>query len=215
MENEGLATTQISLVREHTVKIAPPRALWVPFPFGRPLGVPGDAAFQRRVLDAVLGLLERDRGPVLEDYGEEAPGPIDETGWACPVSFPAPPTTSGDALLDAVLVEIQRLMPWHVRATEARGYSTVGILGVPIEAVVRYAAGHLSEAPPPSPKPGIGRIESLVFATEDIKAFYLESAAAQPGTPTSADLLRWFHGETAAGRLYARLLERGLIYGAS
>lgn len=51
----------------------PPRALWVSFDLGRPLGVPGDAAFQTRALTAVLNLLEAPAGPVLVDYPEDAP----------------------------------------------------------------------------------------------------------------------------------------------
>ena len=68
LEAEGLATTQISLIREHTASIRPPRALWVPFMLGRPLGDPGEAEGQRSVLNAVLSLLERAEGPVLEDH---------------------------------------------------------------------------------------------------------------------------------------------------
>ena len=49
LEDEGVATTQISLIREHSEAMKPPRALWVPFELGRPLGAPSDAAFQRRV----------------------------------------------------------------------------------------------------------------------------------------------------------------------
>jgi hypothetical protein len=45
LEAAGMATTQISLVREHTAAIRAPRALWVPFILGRPLGVPNDPAF--------------------------------------------------------------------------------------------------------------------------------------------------------------------------
>ena len=54
LEEEGIATTQISLIREHTEAMKPPRALWVPFVLGRPFGVPNDAAFQRRVVLAAL-----------------------------------------------------------------------------------------------------------------------------------------------------------------
>ena len=54
LESEGLSTTGISLVREHTEAMAPPRALWVPFALGRPLGAAGDAAFQHRVIAAAL-----------------------------------------------------------------------------------------------------------------------------------------------------------------
>jgi hypothetical protein len=35
LEREGIPTTGISLVREHTEKIRPPRALWVTFELGR------------------------------------------------------------------------------------------------------------------------------------------------------------------------------------
>jgi hypothetical protein len=73
IEEGGIATTAISLIREHTEAIKPPRALWVPFDLGRPFAVPHDAAFQRRVLLAVLQLLEAPSGPVLADYPEPAP----------------------------------------------------------------------------------------------------------------------------------------------
>ena len=52
LEREGLATAQISLIRVHTEKIRPPRALWVPFELGRPLGTPDEPDFQTRVLRA-------------------------------------------------------------------------------------------------------------------------------------------------------------------
>ena len=74
IEREGVPTAQVSLIREQTAAIKPPRALWVPFMLGRPFGAPNDAAFQRRVLAALLGLFERADGPVLEDYPEDAPG---------------------------------------------------------------------------------------------------------------------------------------------
>ena len=51
----------------------PPRALWVSFPLGRPLGKPRDSAFQHRVIKAALDLLNRSKGPILEDYPEDAP----------------------------------------------------------------------------------------------------------------------------------------------
>ncbi len=72
IERAGIATVSISLVKEFTRVVRPPRALWVPFPFGRPLGAPNNAAVQRRVILAALDLLQRQRGadgePVLEDF---------------------------------------------------------------------------------------------------------------------------------------------------
>ena len=73
LEERGLATTVIGLVRPHMEATLGPRGLFVPFPLGRPLGEPGDAGFQRRVLLQALRLLEREGGPVLlEDSAEMA-----------------------------------------------------------------------------------------------------------------------------------------------
>ena len=58
LEREGIPTTGISLVREHTEVMQPPRALWVTFVLGRPLGAPDDPALQTRVLEAALALLD-------------------------------------------------------------------------------------------------------------------------------------------------------------
>ena len=65
LEEEGLATVSISLIRPQTENTRPPRALWVPFELGRPFGPPTDPVFQRRVLLTALRLLERTDGPVL------------------------------------------------------------------------------------------------------------------------------------------------------
>ncbi len=73
-ENEGIPTTSVSLIREHTERLRPPRALAVPFELGRPFGAPGEPDFQRRVLSACLELFVRKTGPVLEDFPDAPPG---------------------------------------------------------------------------------------------------------------------------------------------
>lgn len=67
IEAQGVSTVSISLFRGFAEKVKPPRALWVPFPFGRPLGAPNNKAIQRKVIFAMLDLLSRPEGPVLED----------------------------------------------------------------------------------------------------------------------------------------------------
>src|SRR5207237_1322474 len=67
------------MVREHTEKVKPPRALFVPFPFGHALGRPNDADLQHRVLRAALDLLSAPAGPVLVDFHEDAE-PGDQPG---------------------------------------------------------------------------------------------------------------------------------------
>ena len=69
----------------------PPRALWVPFPLGRPLGKPADPAFQINVILAALALLHRDHGSVLEDFPRDVPTLEATEAAACPVSFAAIP----------------------------------------------------------------------------------------------------------------------------
>ena len=54
IQRGGVPTTSISLIREHSEAIGPTRALWVPFPLGRPWGVPEDPDFQRVVYDERL-----------------------------------------------------------------------------------------------------------------------------------------------------------------
>jgi hypothetical protein len=68
IERAGITTTSISLLREVTEVIRPPRALFVPFPLGYPLGAPNDAALQHRVIAAALRLLERTDVPVLDEF---------------------------------------------------------------------------------------------------------------------------------------------------
>jgi hypothetical protein len=75
IERAGVATVSISLLREVSEAIRPPRALFVPFPMGYPLGEPNNRELQHRVISAALALLERDDVPVLEEFGKhQRPG---------------------------------------------------------------------------------------------------------------------------------------------
>ena len=89
LEEEGIPTVAISLIRAQTEKTKPPRALWVPFELGRPFGPPSNAAFQKRVILAALRLLERERGPVIiEDFPEDYPGERPDPTWRPPFAKP-------------------------------------------------------------------------------------------------------------------------------
>jgi hypothetical protein len=69
LEARGIATVCVALVRSVAVAVRPPRALAVPFPFGRPLGRAGDAVGQRAIVARALALLEAPGpAPVLEDW---------------------------------------------------------------------------------------------------------------------------------------------------
>ncbi len=57
IEKSGIPTVSISLLREVTELVKPPRALVVDRPLGYPLGVPHDIDLQKRIVMAALELL--------------------------------------------------------------------------------------------------------------------------------------------------------------
>ncbi|MCB1025226.1 MAG: hypothetical protein KDB79_12595, partial [Acidobacteria bacterium] len=68
IEREGIPTVSISLLREITEIIKPPRALFVPFKLGFPLGAANHRALQQRVIGSALRLFNRNDTPVLENF---------------------------------------------------------------------------------------------------------------------------------------------------
>ena len=215
-EVEGIATTQISLIREHTQKIRPPRALWVPFELGRPFGPPDDPAFQRRVLIAALALLDRERGPVLEDFPEDVPASTGElSGWACPISFDRPQVAlSGTAAIEQALNdEIAQLAPWYDLALERRKRTTVGASGLELSAIAKLYAAMLVGPLPERPIADVPLPTVMHLSAEDLKAYYLEAASAQPGEASAQQLGDWFWQQTHAGDVLRRLRARCIASG--
>ena len=200
MEDEGLATVAIALVRRQAEQLAPPRALWVPFPLGRPFGAPDQGAFQRRVLRAALDLLERSRGPVLEDFPDDAPA-LAAPGrpWQPPfehdIATPAADT-------EAVIAELAALAPRYRASVERRGRTTVGASGLEPEAAARLLGRWLAGERPPS-TPAMAAADALRLAAEDLKSYYFE--AAGDGDLPKAQLADWYWTRTHAGGLVRAL----------
>jgi hypothetical protein len=212
IEEEGIATTQISLVREHTAAIRPPRALWVPFILGRPLGVPGDPAFQRRALLAALRLLDAASGPVLADYPEDAPAgdEADAGSFVCPVSFVRPVTDQG--LAGELQREVAQLSPWHELACRKSGRTTATLSGLAPDAMARFIADFIADQRTPSFRSEVPMALALRLATQDMKAYYLEAVAVQPGAHTAIESREWFWRSTAAGQAFLRLRDACLCH---
>lgn len=210
LEQEGVASVQISLIRLHTEKIRPPRALWVPFELGRPLGAPNEPEFQTRVLLAALRLLEAPAGPVLADFPDEAPEAADGP-WACPVSFPAPEADISDAqaLARAFAAEFSRLGSWYQLSLEKRGRTVYGVSGLRIDDLADFFAGLFDAPEPENPRPEMELSALIKLASEDLKTYYLEAALARPGggRPGSVDLNDWFWRQTRAGEMLLALRE--------
>lgn len=201
-----MPTVQISLVREHTAALQPPRALWVPFMLGRPLGAPDDPAFQKRVMLAALQLLERARGPVLEDFPEDAPpsaGIAEDDAAACPVSFAAQRPNA--TLPEAVIDELGQLQMWHELAVRRRGRTAVGVTRAPLPELVQFIGAKVERRDATRYREDLSACDALRLACEDLKSFYFEARAAQPGGHASHAIRDWFWHETAAGRLLREL----------
>ncbi len=212
LEEEGVASVAISLIRPQTENTKPPRALWVPFELGRPFGPPGDAAFQKRVLLAALRLLERDDGPVLiEDFPNDDPRARPDPAWQPPPAGAAASEPLGTelpgALAQRLQAEIAALEGAHARWRREHGYSTVGLSGLSIPECGGYIAEWLRGASPESPRQGYSAPLLLRFAIDDVKAYYLESAASTGGKPSSRQLGDWLWNATAAGASFHRLRE--------
>jgi hypothetical protein len=214
LENNGIPTTQISLIAKHTEIIKPPRALWVPFELGRPLGTPNQPQFQTKVALAALKLLEAEQGPVLEYFAEEAPesdqGESDESVvWACPVNFSPDPgdKNAQEELADALHRELDELRPWYDLGLERHGRTALAAFTPEAAAslIADYLVNGSPSAPPKEFTPGV----ALRLAAQDLRAFYFEAASSRPGAgvPNSQAFNSWFWNETAAGKTLQEVKE--------
>ncbi len=236
IERAGIATVSISLVKEFTRVVRPPRALWVPFPFGRPLGAPKNAAVQRRVMMAAFALLERKAGPVLEDFvltaEEQALDAANQTmGRGCGAKgcslddILAGVDSSADSTpvierydydLARVQAEILELAPAHRQYRQnSDGRTQVGSSGVLPETVSRAAAAvhAFVSGEPVVPAGGDKPMSASLFvrlSIDDLKAYYMESKSELSAAKTldAADANDWFWLETRAGQLIIAARDR-------
>jgi hypothetical protein len=208
LEEEGIATVAISLIRPQTENTKPPRALWVPFELGRPFGPPNDPAFQNRVVLAALRMLERDDGPIIiQDFPDDDPTAQPDPTWHPPIA-PSVVSDPPDGDLAAQLeAEIIHLRPVYDRRLAKRGRTTVGLCALPILDVGCYVGDWLRGLSPPSRRDEFSAPLMLRFAVDDLKAFYLEAATDGASHPSSRQLGDWFWNETGAGAALLALRE--------
>lgn len=204
-----MPTTGISLIRPHTENIKPPRALWVPFQLGHPLGAPDAPDFQKKVLLAVLSLLEAPSGPVLEDFPEDEPENDEITVLSCPVNYSRDILEEGetDPLLASLCREITAMRPWYDLAVKKRQRTTVGVSGIATEKLGDFIYAFTKGEEPRNPRDDVSLPYLLKYAVEDLKAYYIEGVTAQPGQAgVSSRLLQdWFWDETVAGKVLLEL----------
>jgi len=131
LEEEGLATVVISLIRPQTENTKPPRAVWVPFELGRPFGPPSAGAFQRRVVLAALRMLEPGNGPVvIKDFSDDDPRATADPTWRPPFTPAAVAADPADSLAARMEAEILLLRGSHERWVAQHRRTTVGLSGL-------------------------------------------------------------------------------------
>ncbi len=214
IETHGVATTSISLVREHTEQVKPPRALFVPFPFGHAMGRPDEPALQHRVLRAALELLTEPAGPVLRDFSTGRHWrPDDEEA-----SEPAPPqasaVTPASQVPDDPALETTRMRRYHEQwLARSGGRTALGLSGIPptrfrgivrfLEAFADGAEADMDERPRDVPRPAFIR-----WCADDLKTLYCEGYMAMKPGAGGDEIARWLWGETALGQLLRRVRDR-------
>jgi hypothetical protein len=206
LEERGFSTVAIASVRAQAEKTRPPRALWTTSQLGRPLGEPGDAIFQRRVLWTALGLLERTDGPViLEDFIEDPPGWQDTPAWRAPTLEQIPDLLeTPEAWAAAFGAELSALLPlWRIAQTRY-GRTTVGLSFQAPQGWPRFATRFLTGELPVVPELATPAL-ALRMLCDDIKALYGEAAQADGPAPSAHQIDEWFWRQTVAGRLLIAL----------
>lgn len=177
----------------------------MPFEFGRPLGAPGDAIFQRQVLFTALKLLEASDVPVLEDFPQNEPRSKEtETlqTWPVNFAFAAPDLTNIEALRAAFKQETIELRLDYDLALKQRGRSTFGVSRLDIQTIVCFVGAFL-DGIPQNPRQDLPLALTLNFAVDDLRAYYYEAAAGRTGQVLSESNIfdNWFWRETAAAKV--------------
>jgi hypothetical protein len=172
---------------------------------GRPVGEPGDPAFQLRILRAALALLERTDGPViLEDFPDNPPGWPDNPAWVAP-PLAAPATCgTGAEWLAAFAAELAWIMPRWEEAQVRFGRTSIGLSFQAPEAWPGFAARVVDGGLPVVSELGTTAL-SVRFLCDDIKALYGEAAQASGPQPSAMQVDRWFWRQTVAGRMLLTL----------
>lgn len=97
----------MSMIPEFTASVGAPRVAGIEFPFGRPLGLPGDRAGQRAVLHAALQVVSLAR----------APGTVIQLPFRWPQS---PRDARAEPPVPPPIVQLLRRKPWLLPKLLAR-----------------------------------------------------------------------------------------------
>ena len=191
-EAHGIATVALGSIRKQIERAAPPRGLWCDFPLGRPLGKPGDPAFQHRVLEHAFRLLQAE-GPVLEEFEEAV------TDGAELLTCPLPPRSNAD--LHPAIDEVRGLRPAYERAVQQFGNHAATGRVVDADGVEDALLSLILVADrTPWKEAGIPGIPARV--AQDIRGYYeMAALGLSDHIPAAWSGTRWFFDSTEGGKL--------------
>jgi hypothetical protein len=207
-EEAGLTTVSIVLNNWSAEHVKPPRALFMPFPYGYALGKAEDAEYQHRVLEATFGLLDHKDTPVLAEWTELPDRPVR-------ILQASRIEVEGEPDIAEAANEVTALRNYYERWLEDHdGRSAVGLCGVPqrrFRGLIRFLEAYSSgeENADSDERPAdMPLVQFIRYAVEDLKAFAYESRMCQRFGATEDELHTWFWGQTSLGQLVRAVATR-------
>lgn len=180
------------------MKIQPPRALWVPFELGRPMGPPGNTGFQQQVLLSALSMVaENTDRAMLRDFDHEDPRNENDPAWQ-------PPQTGN---CDNVAAEVEALQAAHRHLVSRTGRTSTGVAKVPVNDCAILIDSYRHTPPAHSVREDISPYLMARYAIDDVKSFYIEAALSE-GHPSSTQVHDWFWTQTCLGNTLSQLRQQ-------
>ncbi len=175
----------------------PPRALFVPFPLGLPVGHPGNVVEQQAVLDMAFSTLDAPSGVLLvfpDDGSDEGGSPLQASSIAI----------SDEARAADLATEVTLMRRYWEQHLAATGRTGVGLSTIPpqrFRGVVRFLEAYLTdpqtdldERPVDVPVP-----QFIRACVDDLRVLYAEARLQTHPDESSDDRARWLLGSTALG----------------
>jgi len=185
----------------------PPRAVYVPYPFGLPLGHPGDIATQQAILNLAFSTLDAPSGPVLLEFHDGAAAA--ENGSPLQASEVDPDEQARAADFATEVTLMRRYWEQRLAAT---GRTGVGLSGIPpqrFRGVVRFLEAFIVNplADSDDRRPDVPVPMFIRNCIEDLRVMYVEARLQTHPQESSPDRQRWLLGSTALGIIVRKVRE--------
>ena len=169
------------------------------------------------VLRSLLGLFDRESGPIIEDYPHDSPvTPESDVAWSCVLPLPPLEAMSipAETLKQSLLQEVGLLAPWYSESVRRMGRTSFGLSGLSADSMPEIATYLTGLAFGESLEPPKGLDDpvpvAIRFMADDVKSYYMEAANEQPGSsaPGGTRMWTWFYHETRMGQVLYDLRDR-------